>query len=163
MSDRKHGIFDVRRQSKMYPELERYETSDAAKAAWRAAWWRVLRTLRFWAIGIVLIGVAPASISLFIVYARRLLSIPIPPVLWGGLIGGVIGGFMGLGFQLAFRTPVRRSLREDLVCKGVPICVNCGYDLRGLEEPRCPECGEAFDPALTAIARPGISDRDDPR
>ena len=25
-------------------------------------------------------------------------------------------------------------------------CVNCGYDLRGLEQLRCPECGLAFDP-----------------
>jgi DNA-directed RNA polymerase subunit RPC12/RpoP len=23
-------------------------------------------------------------------------------------------------------------------------CLNCGYDLRGLPEPRCPECGEPF-------------------
>ena len=25
-------------------------------------------------------------------------------------------------------------------------CVHCGYDLRGLSENRCPECGQAFDP-----------------
>lgn len=25
-------------------------------------------------------------------------------------------------------------------------CLNCGYDLRGLPEPRCPECGRGFDP-----------------
>jgi hypothetical protein len=25
-------------------------------------------------------------------------------------------------------------------------CINCGYDLRGLEQLRCPECGLAFDP-----------------
>jgi hypothetical protein len=25
-------------------------------------------------------------------------------------------------------------------------CLHCGYDLRGLVESRCPECGEAFDP-----------------
>ena len=25
------------------------------------------------------------------------------------------------------------------------ICVQCGYDLRGLPEPRCPECGTPFD------------------
>jgi len=25
------------------------------------------------------------------------------------------------------------------------LCVNCGYDLRGLPLPRCPECGEPFD------------------
>lgn len=25
-----------------------------------------------------------------------------------------------------------------------PICVNCGYPLRGLVEPRCPECGKRY-------------------
>jgi hypothetical protein len=25
-------------------------------------------------------------------------------------------------------------------------CRECGYDLRGLPEPRCPECGNTFDP-----------------
>ena len=28
------------------------------------------------------------------------------------------------------------------------ICVQCGYLLRGLTEPRCPECGTPFDPKL---------------
>lgn len=26
------------------------------------------------------------------------------------------------------------------------VCLKCGYLLRGLTEPRCPECGRAFDP-----------------
>ncbi len=26
-------------------------------------------------------------------------------------------------------------------------CLGCGYSLRGLAEPRCPECGRPFDPA----------------
>ena len=26
-------------------------------------------------------------------------------------------------------------------------CAHCGYDLRGLPEPRCPECGAPFVPA----------------
>jgi predicted amidophosphoribosyltransferase len=26
-------------------------------------------------------------------------------------------------------------------------CIECGYPLDGLPEPRCPECGAAFDPA----------------
>ncbi len=25
-------------------------------------------------------------------------------------------------------------------------CLDCGYDLRHLTEPRCPECGRPFDP-----------------
>jgi len=35
----------------------------------------------------------------------------------------------------------RRLLREQLTARGVPICIGCGYDLRGQVEPRCPECG----------------------
>ena len=29
-------------------------------------------------------------------------------------------------------------------------CLDCGYDLRGLPENRCPECGRAFDPSNSA-------------
>jgi hypothetical protein len=29
-------------------------------------------------------------------------------------------------------------------------CLACGYDLRGLPENRCPECGRAFDPGDSA-------------
>jgi hypothetical protein len=46
------------------------------------------------------------------------------------------------------RDSQRRYLRERLATKGVPICIACGYDLRGQVDPRCPECGKAFDPKL---------------
>ncbi len=29
-------------------------------------------------------------------------------------------------------------------------CLACGYSLRGLADPRCPECGRSFDPANPA-------------
>jgi hypothetical protein len=45
--------------------------------------------------------------------------------------------------QLVMRSAtVRRNLREQLIARGVPICLHCGYDLRGQIEPRCPECGK---------------------
>jgi len=47
-----------------------------------------------------------------------------------------------------FREPLQRSLREQLVSRGVPICLECGYDLRGQTTPRCPECGTAYDAAI---------------
>ena len=47
---------------------------------------------------------------------------------------------------------VRRSsqqeLRRCLHSIGVLLCLHCGYDLRGQTEPRCPECGRAFNPDL---------------
>ncbi len=33
-------------------------------------------------------------------------------------------------------------------------CLACGYNLRGLQDPRCPECGVAFDPAERRRVRP---------
>jgi hypothetical protein len=40
-------------------------------------------------------------------------------------------------------------------------CVQCGYLLHGLPEPRCPECGTRFDPAklrgAPPLAKPGIA------
>lgn len=36
-------------------------------------------------------------------------------------------------------------------------CVNCGYNLRGLPEPRCPECGQPFDgPYDEVSAQPSV-------
>lgn len=35
----------------------------------------------------------------------------------------------------------QRRLRKYLSDHGVAICLECGYDLRGQVEPRCPECG----------------------
>ncbi len=40
-----------------------------------------------------------------------------------------------------FRGPVRRARRRAAGC-----CPPCGYNLTGLIDPRCPECGTAFDP-----------------
>jgi hypothetical protein len=36
---------------------------------------------------------------------------------------------------------------------GRSICRECGYDLRGLTEPRCPECGTRFDADILKIKR----------
>jgi len=44
-----------------------------------------------------------------------------------------------------YRRWMRVFLRDYLNDRGIPICENCGYDLRGQVNPRCPECGTAFD------------------
>jgi hypothetical protein len=53
----------------------------------------------------------------------------------------------GPGLYLLFLTR-RLQRRADL-----SLCRGCGYDLRGLVEPRCPECGRRFDAALLSAGR----------
>lgn len=47
---------------------------------------------------------------------------------------GALGGFIGLLAK-------RRSKRAT----GPPRCTQCGYNLTGLPEQKCPECGTKFD------------------
>lgn len=44
-------------------------------------------------------------------------------------------------------------LRRKLIEQGVPMCLKCGYNLRGQpwDSPRCPECGTAINEASRKI------------
>lgn len=46
------------------------------------------------------------------------------------------------------REQARRNLRKHLLSRGIPVCLHCGYDRRGLvpESLACPECGTARSP-----------------
>jgi len=53
---------------------------------------------------------------------------------------------------LVFLTPPAKHLvviwrKRSRIRHG--LCTNCAYDLRGLPEPRCPECGQLFQPQST--------------
>lgn len=52
-----------------------------------------------------------------------------------------------------YRAFSRDYFREYLTGCGIPVCVLCGYDLRGQVDPRCPECGTEF-----ALTGNGIGD-----
>ena len=48
-----------------------------------------------------------------------------------------------------FRSKLRKALRQELTqAHQIPICIDCGYDLRGQTAPKCPECGTPFDARL---------------
>jgi hypothetical protein len=51
---------------------------------------------------------------------------------------------LGAGVWLWRTRQATRRMVEALRAEG--ICVRCGYDLRELPEPRCPECGTPFPP-----------------
>ncbi|MCG3127584.1 MAG: hypothetical protein CHACPFDD_02449 [Phycisphaerae bacterium] len=51
------------------------------------------------------------------------------------------------------RWGARADLRRKLLEAGVPVCLSCGYSLRGHapDAARCPECGRPIDPAVRAV------------
>ena len=55
----------------------------------------------------------------------------------------------GIVFTAAFTFMLYWLFKHDFA-KSIPpwICKGCGYPLTGLPGPRCPECGEPFDPNL---------------
>lgn len=69
------------------------------------------------------------------------------------LVGAIFAGAVVYAAIWASRRGIRRYLREQLVKKGVSVCLNCGYQLRGQVEPRCPECGTGFDMRLPPQGR----------
>jgi hypothetical protein len=67
----------------------------------------------------------------------------LPGLLW--LLGGWAAAALVMLYAAHRLKPVVRRLEGK--------CVRCGYMLRGLREPRCPECGTPFNPADLADDR----------
>lgn len=61
----------------------------------------------------------------------------LPSLAWWWLYGGMIATMVGVLFVFE---------RVVLIERRAFTCRGCGYDLQGLTEARCPECGAAFDP-----------------
>lgn len=126
---------------RVFPELVMFPTDEQRKVAMRNAssilgpgssrLWLWLLLFLMAAVG--LIAVAPQVTSFH----------PIAGRLWPSLIMPMTATWMWF-----CRSVVQRRLREQLVAKDVPICIKCGYDLRGQNVPRCPECGAPFDETL---------------
>lgn len=128
-----------------YPELEFFSTDDERRKALRQARKERNRSPRFW-----LIHVCAATLAAIVGYQLFVASGPV-----GRFVETFARGYLAVfaalagfpvGFCIAwlFRRTVRDSLRRQLVERSVPICLKCGYNLHGLIEPRCPECGEGF-------------------
>ncbi len=46
---------------------------------------------------------------------------------------------------LCYKRGVTRRMRRGLCELGIPVCLECGYDLRGNNSGVCPECGAVAD------------------
>jgi len=95
---------------------------------------------------LVLAFLATAGLTFKLMGAVSSSSEPGSAIQWYGSIYGP--WLVGVGFVVVLVRGLvfvpRRSERG--------LCRGCGYDLRGLPEPRCPECGKSFDPVVTTDA-----------
>lgn len=134
---------------RLYPELLLFEREEDRTAAWQSA--PPLFKDRTWSYLLVVTGILwwPVAIWLSTVVSARVLALRNP---WFAVAIGVFTLLLCLAQVVAFNwfisRPVRRSLRRSLVACGIPVCLHCGYDVRGPIEPCCPECGRGFDPKL---------------
>lgn len=126
--------------SRYYPELARFPSAEAAREA-RSKWYQMMyRRPGFW---LALIGYA-------VLAALVLASIFIALRRWvqfsSTVISVVVASFVSASSMIAvtgiYRHRFRRFLRRELLALGVPICLECGYDLTCNTSHRCPECGK---------------------
>jgi hypothetical protein len=136
-------------RSRWYPELALFESEEERKAVLKRFWRQLLRRKQYWLLVVAFSVGNTVVIACGSAFARQMFP-GIPHFLVSTLIGGLAGAGVGLAIQYLWHKPCQRYLREQLNAKAVPICLDCGYDLRGQVVPRCPECGKAFDPALLA-------------
>lgn len=142
------------RWTRRYPELARFGSSREADAvfwSWQKA---MLKKPRFWLALLGYTAIVGIFVSATLILMRRWVQFPMS--MFGGIVGGVTGGSGTVALTWLWRRQCRAFLREELVDRGVAICVKCGCDLRGQSVARCPECGAAFDSGLIA----GSSDPD---
>lgn len=123
---------------RLYPELRLFRNRTERRVAWRKA---------YPGISLVPVGVVVLLMCCWLAlieYSQFLDWIgQYPPAVQIGALGApmITTGAILIPIR---RASIRKRLRRELIDIGIPVCVQCGYDIRCLPEPRCPECGTAF-------------------
>jgi len=96
-------------------------------------------------LGVLLVPLLPVSVAIMLTdrYRRSLADV---------ICGTTVRVTHTRGFRnMGIRSRRRPQPRHDAAGNPLsppPYCDYCGYPLVGLQNPRCPECGEPFNPAL---------------
>ena len=133
-------------------ELEYFEDEAARQAALNEIGEEAanLKSSGYWSAIGILVGATLGSRAL----TRWLLRFVVWPVLLENvLIWLATVVCFALTLRWLHRSGTSAQLRTKLLASGVPVCMKCGYLLRGLppDPGRCPECGRAFNEPTRAI------------
>ena len=131
----KHSPTPSTLMSRIYPELKLIDGSKA--------FWEISRDFEFRSRGkSYLVGAACGIIpAIGLVGASIGAAFGVISVALAVTIGLTSLVACGLAICVLVRRLTVPILRQCLIDHGIAVCIKCGYDLRGQEEPRCPECG----------------------
>jgi uncharacterized paraquat-inducible protein A len=153
-SDLEHWNPHSPRLQRLFPELSLFHEDRQREYAWRKAARRV-----HWAWG--LIGCVLIGLGVWLLIEALEKVAPGLQQYDPGLSPAVpVGaGLMVAPLLLArvFYRRVQKCLSRELIKYGYPVCMECGYDLRGQTQPRCPECGAPFNAELLKCQNEGAS------
>lgn len=134
------------------PELEYFEDEAALQAALNEIGEEAADLKRggYWSAIGILVG-ATLGVQVPVRWLLRL-------VIWPALLENLLiwlatAAAFALTLRWLHRWGTAGQLRTKLLASGVPVCMKCGYLLRGLplDPGRCPECGRTFDEPVRAI------------
>jgi hypothetical protein len=139
-------------------ELEHFPDAEAREKALE----EYAKSVRGWSL---LLGILIASsVAAFSFALARWVIVPL--VIWALPISlprgspeilrfAIVALCMFFTIRALHRWGVRHDMRQRLLKLGVPICLDCGYLLKGLSETvdRCPECGRTIDQNVRDILR----------
>jgi len=120
---------------RVFPELLLFESEQERKTAF----WEAGNNLTTGVCAMVLVSLIAYLVGYWADYLPSGAILPLAPM---------VPLLCGLPPLWLSKKATRRKLRRMMVEAGVPICLKCGYDLRGQVTPRCPECGTPFDEKL---------------
>lgn len=124
------------------PEMKQFDSEADGRQAVERLTLSMIKDWRFWIVG----GLVPAGIVLTLGWLLREFTT------FSRLVSYLIA--MAVLFATYVPWLMRRSargqselLRQQLRDSGIPVCLACGYSLKGLTTPdRCPECGTSVKP-----------------
>ena len=127
---------------------------------WFTIWWHVVHWTRRRVAWTIIVTV----ISIILAIAIDLLVAILLDATLGVVTAGILWWAMWVGaLALVWRESTTERLAHAKTTPPVELhCPHCGYDLRGLRDARCPECGTQYtlDELLTLLTQPrsGLDD-----